>query len=130
MGGSDRGQSQKAKNQEMAKHLLARGFWHGKRPNSPFPNSGGTPNLTASGSAKAQRRQKGLYSSASVGATSHTTYPLPAPQGAAQGLLELGLPVDFTGEVSEPEYNIVTRWVNGVPVDAYRRHQTWGKEES
>lgn len=49
---------QRAKSAKMAKDLIARGFYHGRRQSSPYPNSGGmTFRLTDVGSAAYRRRQ-------------------------------------------------------------------------
>ena len=44
------------KDQEMAKHLLSRGIFHGKRLSRPAANSGGTAMGTGPGSSKNMRR--------------------------------------------------------------------------
>ncbi len=46
----------RAKSAKMAKDLVERGFWHGKRQSKPNANSGGTTfRLTDVGSSKYQR---------------------------------------------------------------------------
>jgi hypothetical protein len=54
---------QRAKSAKMAKDLVARGYPHGRRQSSPYPNSGGTTAVWAPGSAKYQRRVQSAYKS-------------------------------------------------------------------
>lgn len=46
---------QRAKSQKMAADLIDRGFWHGRRMSSPYPNSGGLTMTAGPGSSKYQR---------------------------------------------------------------------------
>jgi len=48
----------RAKSAKMAKDLVERGFFHGRRASKPYPNSGGTTMVWEPGSSKAQRRAK------------------------------------------------------------------------
>ena len=51
----------RAKNAKMAKYLIDRGIFHGKRTSKPFPNSGGLTMVMAPGSSRYQRRQANKY---------------------------------------------------------------------
>ena len=44
------------KDKKMAADLRSRGIYHGRRLSGPYPNSGGTTMVVASGSAVNQRR--------------------------------------------------------------------------
>lgn len=46
---------QRAKSAKMAKDLIARGYPHGRRMTSPYPNSGGLTMTKGPGSAAYQR---------------------------------------------------------------------------
>ncbi len=49
------------KSARMAKYLVEKGFPHGKRQTSPFPDSGGTTMTWGTGSSKYKRLMKGRY---------------------------------------------------------------------
>jgi hypothetical protein len=49
----------RVKSQKMAADLKARGYHHGRRQSSPYPNSGGMTMSEGPGSSNAQRRKPG-----------------------------------------------------------------------